>query len=190
MLEGDRIMERLYVLYDDHCGLCRWARRWAMSQPKFMDLVFIAAGSEEAKRRFPSLSNPGAPEELIAAGDDGSVYRGSSAWIMCLYALEDYREWSLRLGRPLLRPLARAAFSLVSTERGRLSRWLRLADQDVAARLRQVATECALEPAGKRDAPHTVFALSGRPAGDDPCSMESAEERPEIENAHSHTHFS
>ena len=183
-------MERLYVLYDDHCGLCRWARRWAMSQPKFIDLVFISAGSEEAKRRFPSLSNPGPPEELIAVSDDGSVYRDSSAWIMCLYALEDYREWSLRLGQPLLRPLARAAFSLVSTERGRLSRWLHLADEDVAARLSRVATECRLEAAGKQDVPHAVFALTGRPAGTEPSSMESAGERPEIEYARPHMHLS
>jgi len=119
-------MRRLYVLYDARCGLCSWARRWSRRQPAFVELAFLASDSGEALLRFPGLSRPGEPEELIVVGDDGGVYRGSDAWLMCLYALEDYREWSLRLAAPALRPMARQAFALVSRSRSAVSRWLGL----------------------------------------------------------------
>jgi predicted DCC family thiol-disulfide oxidoreductase YuxK len=137
-------MHRLYVLYDARCGLCRLARLWASSQPAFLELVFIAAGSDEAKMRFPGLSTSDVPEELIVVSDDGSIYRDNSAWIMCLYALEDYREWSLRLASPLLRPLARQAFVLVSKNRKQISHWLELSDVDAAAVLNRIdAPSCS-----------------------------------------------
>ena len=40
--------------------------------------------------------------------DQGAVYRNGSAWIMCLFALEAYRDWANRLAHPLL-AAARAA---------------------------------------------------------------------------------
>ena len=132
-------MQRLTVLYDDRCGLCRWAKTWARSQRTLVTLEFVAAGSDEARRRFPSLASAGPPEELVAVSDEGHVYRNDSAWILCLYALEDYREWSVRLADPLLRPLARQAFALVSRGRLGISRWLGLTETEgVAARLRTV----------------------------------------------------
>ena len=115
-------MERLYVLYDARCGLCRWSRIWLQSQPKFLDLEFVAANSDQAKAWFPSLAASTVPEELIVVSDEGYVYREGSAWIMCLYALTEYREWSIRLAQPALLPLARKAFSLLSKHRGPISK--------------------------------------------------------------------
>lgn len=131
-------MNRLYILYDERCGLCRWARRWAMEQPTFVELCFLAAGSEAAARIFPDLAKSEVPEELVAVSDGGQVYRGDSAWIMCLFAMREYREWSLRLATPVLRPFARQAFSLISQQRGRISWWLGLSDRDTAEALRGV----------------------------------------------------
>jgi hypothetical protein len=67
---------------------------------------------------------------------------------MCLFALDEYREWANRLAHPLLRPLARQAFALLSRERSRISRWLSLAsDIEIAETLRQVnAPACAPKP--------------------------------------------
>ena len=50
----------------------------------------------------------------MVVSDEGAVYRDGSAWIMCLFALEEYRDWANRLAHPLLRPLARQAFALLS----------------------------------------------------------------------------
>ena len=119
-------MRLLSVLYDPTCGFCVRCRHWLESQPKLVELEFLPAGSRTAARLFPSLVTSGRPEELIVVDDEGGVYRGADAWVMCLYALHDYREWSLRLAQPAWRPWARAVFEWVSRRRGVLSRWLGL----------------------------------------------------------------
>ena len=111
-------MRRLTVLYDARCGLCSWARRWARGQPAFVELVFLGGRLLRGPPRFPGLDRAGR-----ARGADrrkrrrGRLPRADDAWIMCLYALEDFREWSLRLATPALRPMARQAFALVSRSR-------------------------------------------------------------------------
>jgi predicted DCC family thiol-disulfide oxidoreductase YuxK len=144
-------MRRLTILYDARCGLCSWARRWARRQPAFVELIFLAADSPEARRRFPGLAHEGEAEELVVISDEGGVYRGDDAWIMCLYALEDFREWSLRLASPALRPLARAAFALVTRSRRSISRRLGLApDAELIDTLALVdAPACRLGVAGE-----------------------------------------
>ena len=139
-------MQRLYVLYDDKCGLCRRVKAWAGVQPAIVELVFVAAG--EAERLIPGVSKPDTPEELVAVGDDGSVYRGDAAWIMCFYALEDYREWSFRLASPVLRPLARQAFAALSKSRGRVSDFLGLNDGELERVLAKEATPACEVVAG------------------------------------------
>jgi predicted DCC family thiol-disulfide oxidoreductase YuxK len=143
-------MERLYVLYDEECGLCSWAKRWLMRQSNLLELVFIPAGSAVAQRLFPALVRAGErPEELVVVSDQGGVYREFGAWIMCLFALEAYRDWANRLAHPVLRPFARQAFALLSRERPRISRWLSLASEvEIAETLSQVTVPaCAPGPA-------------------------------------------
>lgn len=117
-------MKKLTVLYDGSCGFCRRCRRWLEDQAKYLDLEFVAQKSPQVARRFPGLLSPGEAEELVVVSDEGGVYRGATAWIMCLYALEAYREWSLALSAPPLLPFARRAFDLLSRSRWTLSRWL------------------------------------------------------------------
>ena len=99
-----------------------------------------------AGRLFPGLCQPGDPtEELVVVSEEGGVYREGNAWIMCLFALEEYRDWANRLAHPLLRPLARQGFALLSGQRSRISRWLSLAsEREIAETLRGVgAPACA-----------------------------------------------
>jgi predicted DCC family thiol-disulfide oxidoreductase YuxK len=150
-------MERLYVLYDERCGLCSWAKRWLMQQPTLIHLSFIPAGSDCARNLFPDLyaCSGEPPQELVVVSDEGAVYRDCSAWIMCLFALEHYRGWANRLAHPLLRPLARQSFALLSRQRSRVSRWLSLASEsEIADTLRHFnAPQCARET-GSRGSPH------------------------------------
>jgi predicted DCC family thiol-disulfide oxidoreductase YuxK len=142
-------MERLTVLYDARCGVCASARRWLELQPALVALDFVPAGTEQARRRFPGLQHPDPPEELVVVDDEGGVYRGEDAWILCLYALEDFREWSFRLAGQHLRPLARAAFAWLSRNRRGLSQRLGLApDEQVAAVFRPFAPPACSAPAG------------------------------------------
>jgi predicted DCC family thiol-disulfide oxidoreductase YuxK len=122
-------MKKLTVLYDAQCGFCVKCRWWLVEQPKYVEMEFLPCGMAEAARRFPGVVKPGEVEELIVVSDEGGVYRGTRAWIMCLYALKEYREWALRLSHPALRPLARGAFALVSASRKKLSSWLHLAPE-------------------------------------------------------------
>lgn len=138
-------MKKLTVLYDYHCGLCQRARRWLEAQPKFLALEFIPAGSDHARFRFPTLSEK--VEELVVVADDGGIYQGDRAWIMCLYALADYREWALRLAAPELLPLARAAFQLISENRIAISRLFHLyTDEGVAAELTRMRVNGCVIP--------------------------------------------
>lgn len=118
-------MRTLTVLYDAHCELCCRVRSWLENQAKYIDLKFVAAGSEEAHRRFPQLDHNRTLTELTVIGDNGWVYRDSKAWLICLWALREYREWSLSLGSPELMPIARRLIVWVSKNRFRIGSHLR-----------------------------------------------------------------
>src|SRR5258706_533625 len=126
-------MEGLTVLYDADCGFCVTCRWWLADQPAFVPLDFLAVGSPEAQRRFPTLGEAVHGKELTVVDEEGGVYTGPPAFLMCLWALEDWRELSLRLGSPVLQPLARRVFEMISANRGRISRWLHLKTEDELA---------------------------------------------------------
>ena len=144
-------MQKLYVLYDAACGFCSACRRWLERQPRFVPLEFLPARSEELAARFPGFEAKAAPEELVVISDEGGVYFGARAWIMCLWALEEYREWSLRLAQPALLPLARGAIAVLSGSRGWISSWLGLVgDAQLVASLEdELAPRCGGECRGQ-----------------------------------------
>ena len=136
-------MERLTVLYDAWCGFCVSCRRWLEAQPAYVPLEFIPAGSAAALRAFPDLATTQEPAELVVVDSDGAVYRGAHAWIMCLYALREYREWAQFLSRPTLLPLARQAFELLSRNRKEVSDRLGLLPEpELVERLRRLPISC------------------------------------------------
>jgi hypothetical protein len=139
-----------------------------MRQHSLIDLRFIPAGTAVANRLFPGLCRPGEPpEELVVVSDQGAVYRNGSAWIMCLFALEAYRDWANRLAHPLLRPLARQAFSLLSRQRSRISRWLSLASEvEIAETLGQITVPLCTPPDSR---------VTAAPAGFQPAPEAPAE---------------
>jgi predicted DCC family thiol-disulfide oxidoreductase YuxK len=120
-------MNELFVLYDSRCGVCSRLRRWMLEQPAYVPIEFIAAGSPRARQLFPELPHSDEPAELVVITDEGEVFTGDAAWITCLYALVDFRDWSFRLARPSLRHFARAAWEVLSKNRNRLSHMLSLA---------------------------------------------------------------
>jgi len=113
-------MRQLTVLYDPECGLCRRVREWLIEQPKYVELVFVAVKSEEALFKYPQLDHGLTQKDVTVIGDDGGVYWGAKAWLMCLWALRQYREWSYRLSTPELLPTARRVVSMISQHRYRL----------------------------------------------------------------------
>ncbi|MFN0101571.1 MAG: hypothetical protein ACKV2U_05705, partial [Bryobacteraceae bacterium] len=88
-------MTGLYVLYDSRCVLCRRMRDWITGQPAWWPLYAVAAGSDEARRLFPSLVESAG--ELTVISSDGRYWRGDHAWLVVLFALKRYRAWAKRL---------------------------------------------------------------------------------------------
>ena len=115
-------MQTLTVLYDARCKLCSRARAWLEAQPTYVALEFVAAGSAEARSRYPELDHDATMSDLTAVSDAGDVYAGAAGWLMCLWALRDYRAWSLTLSSPALMPQAQRFIAWVSRNRWRLGR--------------------------------------------------------------------
>jgi predicted DCC family thiol-disulfide oxidoreductase YuxK len=145
-------MEKLYVLYDPKCEICCRLKNWILVQRSWIGMAVLEAGSEKAKRLFPELEGIAGKDDLAVISDEGAVYLNDRAWIMVLYAMVEYRDWAARLTHPLLMPLARQAFAVLSKNRHTLSRLLTAEDPEaIAGELRKVTLEpCAL-PVG--DAP-------------------------------------
>lgn len=122
--EEAREIRRLTVLYDGSCELCRRARSWLLGQETYVELAFVAAGSQEARRLFPDLDPDSTREELTVVSDRGEVWRGAKAWVTCLWALKRHRELALNLASPELLPVARRVFAWVSRRRRGLGRFL------------------------------------------------------------------
>jgi predicted DCC family thiol-disulfide oxidoreductase YuxK len=132
------------ILYDAACGLCTLAKDWIRKQPPLVGIEFLAAGSAEARRAFPQLP----ARELAVIADTGEVWLGNRAWIVCLWALREYRDLAFRLTSPALLLMSREAFSAVSRNRLALSSLLRLrTGREIEQQLRRVVVpRCQTEP--------------------------------------------
>jgi predicted DCC family thiol-disulfide oxidoreductase YuxK len=132
------------ILYDAACGLCTLAKDWMRQQSPLVRLRFEAVGSSKAQRIFPQLS----PDELAVVANTGEVWLGKHAWIVCLWALRDYRDLAFRLTSPALLLMSREAFMVVSRNRCALSRMLSLrSDREMEQHLRLVVgPRCQTQP--------------------------------------------
>ncbi len=126
-------MQKLYVLYDGRCELCRRLKDWLLRQEQWLELKMVAAGSAEARQLLPGLERIAAAEDLAVVSDEGEVYLNNRAWIMCLYAMREYRGSACNMAHPLLLPLARQAFAAISKNRYTISRWLEHGDPEKVA---------------------------------------------------------
>jgi predicted DCC family thiol-disulfide oxidoreductase YuxK len=132
------------IVYDAACGLCTRTKDWIGQQSHFVGIGFLAAGSSEARRRFPQLP----AGELAVVANTGEIWLGNHAWIVCLWALRGYRDLAFRLTSPLLLLMAREAFAVVSQNRSTLSSMLGLlSERELEQQLREVVIpRCQIEP--------------------------------------------
>jgi predicted DCC family thiol-disulfide oxidoreductase YuxK len=108
-------MRRLTVLFDVTCPLCVQCANWLGLQPAYVELELLAANSELAVRRYGDVPWRGA--DLVVVSDEGDVWAGAAAFLVCLWALRRWREWSYRLSGPAFLPLAQRFFHMISTKR-------------------------------------------------------------------------
>ncbi|MEU4605321.1 DCC1-like thiol-disulfide oxidoreductase family protein [Kribbella sp. NPDC023972] len=119
-------MQELTVLYDAECGLCRRFRNWLAAQRPapngqggVVRLRFVAAGSADARALYPELDHAATLREVTVVADDGSVYVGDRAWIVCLWTTWEHRSTAVRLASPAMRPVARAMVQAAAGLRSR-----------------------------------------------------------------------
>lgn len=111
----------LTVLYDGDCGFCARCMIWLQEQQQRIPLEFIALRSDVVSSRYPALVKQGDTDELIVISNCGEVYRKDKAFIMCLFALEDYVEWAFHFSKPAYRPFVRHGYQYLSHFRFSLS---------------------------------------------------------------------
>lgn len=114
-------MQRLTILHDTGCAFCRRCVAWLKEQPKYLEMEFLPLDAPLVRQRFPELNAALLKSELTVVDDEGGVYYGENAYVICLYGLRDYREWSARLSRPGARPFVRKALHAVTQHRHTLS---------------------------------------------------------------------
>lgn len=131
-------MKALTVFYDARCGLCAGVKTLLDKEACFVPLHFVPYDSRKACHLFPAIEDFRPGEELLVLSDEGALYRGGDAWIICLWATVRFRAWSLRLARPALRPLAARIGQFVSRYRHDISTLLGAkSDAEVIAALKR-----------------------------------------------------
>jgi predicted DCC family thiol-disulfide oxidoreductase YuxK len=126
-LAGERVPRTLTVLYDPSCSLCRRCRSWMERQHAFLPVTWLGCTGEEARKAYGDI--PWLQDELVVVGDAGEVWAGPAAFLVCLWSLCDWREWSFRLAGPAFAPLAERFFLFLSSRRRSIGK---LFDHDCA----------------------------------------------------------
>ena len=113
IIEGGRQSLGLVALYDDRCPLCRRLKAWLAARSTLVPIEFVAAGSPEARRRFPGLDHVRTTRVLTVVTSDGAFYEGERAWLVCGWALPGWRPLTERLGSGAGLRLVRLATRIV-----------------------------------------------------------------------------
>ena len=116
-------MKTLTVVYDGACALCLRCADFLARSETHVPLELLACQSAEARSRFGAV--PWLGEELVCVSDEGDVWIGPAAFLVCLWALPEYRAWSYRLSGPTFAPLAERFFVALSHQRSRIARFIR-----------------------------------------------------------------
>lgn len=114
-------MNTLYILYDHTCPHSVRHREWLARQEPLVPLRLLPQRAEEVPCRFPGIEAHLTPKELTVVSDDGRLWTGPAASVMCLFMLAQHREFAERLACPLLLPYARTALELLSRDRNVLA---------------------------------------------------------------------
>ena len=112
----------LEIWIDGDCAVCRRSRRWCSDRDRAGNLTFRDLHDPGG------VEPPAELEELMlkvhVRRADGRVVSGYEAWLVVLSHLPNWK-WLAAVGAwPPIRPIGRAAYSLVARWRHRLSRFI------------------------------------------------------------------
>nr|WP_202539440.1 DCC1-like thiol-disulfide oxidoreductase family protein [Streptomyces sp. SID8379] len=87
-------------MYDAECSLCTFVRNWLVKQRQLVPLDLVPAGHSRARALFPDLDHSATLSEITVIADGGQIYRGQAAWVVCMWALREYRPTAHRMATP------------------------------------------------------------------------------------------
>ena len=90
---------QLYIIYQDLDDELITYLNWYRSYDSDYDRVFIINHSPKLKIMMPELAGELKDKRLTIVDSKGKVYLDHKAWIMSLYSLKKYREWSYFFAR-------------------------------------------------------------------------------------------
>ena len=102
----------LTVWFDGDCGLCARVAKWLDRQPKYVAVRCVAA--QTASQGTCPINTKDLLDKLTVTASDGAIYRCTNAWITILWALRNYRSWSLRFARTSWLPWAESLFATIA----------------------------------------------------------------------------
>lgn len=114
-------IHRLVVLADLNCRMCHRFAEWLATQPQLVPIEIVPAGSPAARQRFPELDHAATLREVTVVADTGAWWSGGAAWVICLWALADYRSRSLTLTTPAGFAAAKAIAHSAAQVRSRIT---------------------------------------------------------------------
>lgn len=117
-------MKTIHILYDAQSKAALGWRAWLDGQSKRSTLTFVPYQAQESLARFAGITPYLQGQDLVAVSDDGAVYPGAAAFVVCLSALEDYGAWANRLAVTELLPKAGIACALLALNDRRLRRMM------------------------------------------------------------------
>lgn len=88
--------------------MCRAFAGWLTRQPVLVPIEIVAAGSPLVRSRWSGLDHARTLREVTVISDDGHVWHGGAAWVMCLWATVEHRPLALRLSGPAGLAVARS----------------------------------------------------------------------------------
>lgn len=115
-------MKSLTVLYDGTCALCVRCRDFLAQSATYVPLELLSSQAPGARERFGDV--PWLGEELVLVSDEGDVWIGPAAFLVCLWALRDWREWSYHMSGDAFAPLAERFFVALSSNRRSIAKVL------------------------------------------------------------------
>ncbi len=130
---------------------------WLGRQSVYFPYRFRKLSSLTSDLKKYNLENPLTSfKELIVIDNYGKIYKNENAFIMCLFATRKFRAWSIRLSRPMLKPLTKRFFTFLSNHRGSLSFLLKKKDK----KLNRVLLQYIAEDTNTLESNHTTSACS------------------------------
>ena len=113
---SQRSFERLTVVYDGDCIMCRRSVRWLAQQRTYVEVEMIAAVDEDAIARFGHTDEYG--EHMIVAASDGRVWIGvPDAYLAVMWAVRRLRLLSYVMSIAPLKPLVGRVFRTITGNR-------------------------------------------------------------------------